>query len=229
MPPSAPQVRFRRALLPPRAFVVFSAMVFSGLILSCQAKIGDPCKRAYDCGVTVLRQCDMAGAKPRACNIKANNDDSSCGECTLENCSLGMCPEEAICIKVYTSEFLSTACNPDAEDIEAGAPNPDKPCDPDREDIDLDDCDMNELCGDDRQCAPLVNDCAPHEVCLAEGLCADEISARTSCRLECSNDGDCRLGYMCKETNTDGVYVAPNPENLAEQIVSKICVRDSSY
>jgi hypothetical protein len=154
------------------------------LIPACQPKIGDPCDRSFDCGVNVVRQCDVSNS---------SNDPEGKGECTLENCSLGICPKEAICVKVYGTEFLSVACDPDLEDIlEDGLVQRD--------------------------------DCAQNEVCLREGLCADEITARTSCRLECENDEDCRSAYTCKATGVDGVYVAPDPDDPGDHQIAKICV-----
>jgi hypothetical protein len=151
----------------------------------CQPKIGDPCKRALDCGINVIRQCDVSNA-PR--------DPKSEGECIVENCSFGVCPKEAVCVKVYASEFLSVSCDPDLEDV------------PSFEGID----------GRD--------DCVPSEICLAEGLCAAEIRARTSCRLECNDDGDCRDNYKCVSTGVGGVYVAPDPAAPTTQRNANICV-----
>ena len=157
----------------------------TALLAGCQPKIGDPCKRAVDCGINVIRQCDVSNA-PR--------DPKREGECIVENCSFGVCPKEAVCIKVYASEFLSVSCDPELEDV----PTAD---------------------------GLFVNDdCAPNEVCLPEGLCADEITSRTSCRLECKDDGDCRSNYECMPTGLNGVYVAPDPENPTKQNSAKICV-----
>lgn len=151
--------------------------------LGCQPKIGDPCKVAYDCGLRVVRQCDVSNAR---------RDPKGKGECTLENCSYGVCPKEAVCVKVYATEFLSVACDPELEDISTTTQGRD--------------------------------DCIADEVCLPEGLCADEIRARTSCRRECNADSDCRSNYQCLSTGVDGVYVAADPENPTKQLDAKICV-----
>jgi hypothetical protein len=155
------------------------------LVAGCQPKVGDPCKRALDCGVNVVRQCDVSNA-PR--------DPKGQGECIIENCSYGVCPKEAVCVKVYATEFLSISCDPDLEDV------------PSFEGMD----------GRD--------DCAPSEVCLPEGLCAAEIRARTSCRLECDEDKDCRDNYQCVSTGVGGVYVAPDPVDPTKQHTARICV-----
>jgi hypothetical protein len=209
----------------PSTLALGLGLALVALFPACKAKIGDPCKRAYDCGVTVQRQCDMSNA---------SNDPAGKGECTLENCSLGICPDEAVCIKVYAAEFLSIACDPDQEDIGVGVWNEDEPCVPSEEDFGRDDCGLQELCvgvdGSESEgfCAPRVDDCEIHEVCLPEGLCADEISARSSCRLMCDDDSDCRSNYMCKTTNADGVYVAPDPDDPDREIIRRICVPDPS-
>jgi hypothetical protein len=153
-------------------------------LLGCQPKIGDPCRKSVDCGLRVVRQCDLSNSL---------RDPKGQGECTLENCSYGVCPKEAVCVKVYATEFLSIACDPELEDVST-----------------------DEQEGRD--------DCEPHEVCLPEGLCADEIRARTSCRRECKDDDNCRSNYQCVSTGIDGVYVAPDPEDPTKQHTAKICV-----
>lgn len=147
--------------------------------LACQPKVGDPCKRGIDCGLNVVRQCDVSNVA---------RDPEREGECIVENCSFGVCPKEAVCIKVYPSEFLSVACDPEAEDM------------------------------------GVRDNCLPTEVCLPEGLCADEVRARTSCRRECNSDRNCRDNYKCVETGSNGLYVAPDPENPIVQQSAKICV-----
>jgi len=165
-------------------FIALAALALGTALVSggCQPRVGDPCKRAIDCGLMVIRQCDVSNA-PR--------DPRGEGECIVENCSFGVCPREAVCVKVYAAEFLSVSCDPELEDI------------------------------------PISNgrdDCAPHEVCLAEGLCAAEISARTSCRRECNKDSDCRDNYQCVTTGVAGVYVAPDPDAPTVGRNANICV-----
>ena len=165
--------------------VALAALAF-GTALGCQPKIGDPCKRALDCGINVIRQCDVSNA-PR--------DPNGEGECIVENCSYGVCPKEAECVKIYASEFLSVSCDPDLEDVPASSDG-----------------------------VAILDDCSPNEVCLPEGLCADEIRARTSCRLECDDNRDCRDNYKCVSTGVGGVYVAPDPADPTAQHTTKICV-----
>ncbi|PRQ02773.1 hypothetical protein ENSA5_21260 [Enhygromyxa salina] len=76
--------------------------------LGCSPQVGDPCKRATDCGLDGVRQCDVSNA---------SRDPDQDGECIVENCSFGVCPSEAVCVKVYASDFVSIACDPDTEDI----------------------------------------------------------------------------------------------------------------
>jgi hypothetical protein len=159
------------------------------LIAGCRDKIGDPCRRAFDCSPRGDRLCDLSNAP---------FDPQGKGECTIEGCSHGACPREAVCVKVYSSMFLSVACDPEREDLE--------PIDADAPELGL------------------VDECDPQEVCLPEGLCADELTARTSCRLECKKDSDCRGNYECVETGTGGVYVAPDPADPGGSSTARICV-----
>jgi hypothetical protein len=161
------------------------ALVFGAL--GCQPRVGDKCKRATDCGVMGTLQCDVSNA-PR--------DPKNEGECIVENCSFGVCPKEAECVKVYATPFLSIACDPELEDIPFAS-------------------------GDE---VDIRDDCLPNEVCLPEGLCADELSARTTCRLECNSDKNCRDNYKCVTTGFGGLYVAPDPEDPTAQNTAKICV-----
>ncbi|KIG13694.1 hypothetical protein DB30_07902 [Enhygromyxa salina] len=152
--------------------------------LGCQPQVGDKCKRATDCGLNVIRQCDVS-----------QRDSKGEGECIVENCSFGVCPNEAECVKVYASEFLSITCDPELEDIPMSSEG-----------------------------AILRDDCLPNEVCLPEGLCADEIRARTSCRRKCKTDKNCRSNYKCVGTGVGGLYVAPDPADPIAENFARICV-----
>src|SRR5262245_40174323 len=55
-----------------------------------------------------------------------------------------------------------------------------RPCDPMTEDITTDDCSLDELC-------PLAGHCVPRS------------SEVRYCMLKCSNNGDCRDGYECRD------------------------------
>ncbi len=172
-------------LAPLASFMSVLSVVAVMSAMGCQPEIGDPCKRSLDCGLQVIRQCDISNAA---------RDPEGEGECVLENCSYGTCPKEAVCIKVYASEFLSQACDPAQEDLP------------------------------DAEGTITRDDCQPSEVCLPEGLCADELRARTSCRRQCKSDGDCRDNYECKRTGFNGVYVSPNPNHPTVIPSDQICV-----
>ena len=61
-------------------------------------------------------------------------------------------------------------------------------------------------------------------MCLPEGLCADEITARTSCRRKCSSNDDCRNGYECLLTGSQGVYRAPDIDDPNNPSNVRICM-----
>jgi hypothetical protein len=167
-----------------RLLFAIAAIALLGLA-GCKPKIGDPCRRAYDCSVRGERQCDVS-------NIP--NDPDAKGECIIEGCASGSCPKEGICVKIYSTTFISLVCDPELEDLV------------------------------DDESGELVSDCDPDEICLPEGLCADEISARTSCRFECKKDSDCRDNYHCVETGAHGIYLAPDEGETLAHDQGRLCV-----
>ncbi|RMG94408.1 MAG: hypothetical protein D6705_16350 [Deltaproteobacteria bacterium] len=171
---------------------ILPLLVLGLLGIGCSPKIGDPCTVSTDCSLRGERTCDLSYLV------------GDRGECIIEGCSRGTCPKEAACVKVYTTAFLSVACNPDREDVATYGDDPD--------------C-VDGVC-------PPLDDCAPEEVCLPEGVCADEVSARTSCRRKCKKDGDCRDGYRCERTGSAGVYFAPTPDDPRSEDTVRICVPD---
>lgn len=168
------------------------------LTFGCQAKIGDSCRRSTDCSIRGERTCDLSN-RTNGQGVRTPNGQ---GECIIEGCGRGTCPKEGTCVKVYGTDFLSVSCDPVREDVAIA-------CDPDEQDCPADCAPASS--GDALSCPPR-NDCESNEVCLPEGLCADEITARTSCRARCKNNGDCRNGYECRRTGHDGVYRAPNAD-----------------
>jgi hypothetical protein len=185
----------------PRSFVLALLALLGPA--ACQAKIGEECLRSTDCSIRGERICDLS----HRVNDQGVVTPSGKGECTIDGCGSDSCPKEAACIKVYGSDFLSVACDPEREDLATA-------CDVEQ---------LGEAVCEARGCVPSIeegtwtcpprDDCEARQVCLPEGLCADEITARTSCRRKCSNDDDCRDGYECVETGTQGVYRAPDIAN----------------
>jgi hypothetical protein len=178
-----------------RPLVTAAILVMLASLAGCRAKIGDACRRSTDCSIRGDRTCDLSHQVDAA----GNEVPGGQGECTIEGC--GSCPKEAACVKVYGSDFLTVACDPEREDraIEGEGP----------------DC-IDGVC-------PPRDDCDAREVCLPEGLCADEITARTSCRRRCKDDGDCRNGYECIRTGTRGVYGAPDLDRPGDVPEYKVC------
>lgn len=148
-----------------------------GLLLAgtaCGPKIGDPCENAFECSPL---------ARDRECD--ASYMYESKGECTIWGCSLGGCPDEAACVTVFPTAFLSGRCQ--AQSQEAA-------------------CGLNELC-------------------LPDGICADARLGRSSCRLICEDDSDCRAGYRCQAAGTNGLYLSPKAGSFVwEGSGASICV-----
>ena len=178
----------------------------------CRRKIGDACIRSTDCSLQGERICDLS-TRVNSAGIRTTSGQ---GECTIEGCGRDSCPKEAACVKVYGSDFLSVACDPLREDIATFCSQSAEACEaagclPSSEDASVYVC-------------PPQDACSPAEVCLPEGLCADELTARTSCRKECKNGDDCRAGYECRRTGSDGVYRTPDFENPDSRDEVKICM-----
>ncbi len=176
--------------------LIFFAVVLGGALAAlsgCRAKIGDACKRSTDCSITGGRICDLS----HRVNKQGQPHPRGSGECIIEGCGRGTCPDEAACVKVYGSDFLSVACDPAREDRATFGP--------------------------DGEPLPPLDECAANEVCLPEGLCADEITARRSCRKKCKSDDDCRAGYECVRTGSRGIYRAPDLSNPSNHKETRIC------
>jgi hypothetical protein len=147
-------------------------------------------------GDACRRSTDCSLQGDRICDL--SNRIGGQGECIIEGCGRHSCPKEAACVKAYGTDFLSVSCDPEREDRAVSAP--------------------------DGATLPPRDDCLPHEVCLAEGLCADEVSARTTCRAKCSKHGDCRGGYECRLTGSRGIYHTPDPRDPTNDGQIRICM-----
>lgn len=198
-------------------------------LTGCQRKIGAACRVSTDCSIRGDRVCDLS----HLVDGDGNYDPQGKGECTIDGCNTSTCPREGECVQVYGAEFLSVACDPELEDRphpyddELGVrirscnvdPAPQKCTDPD-------------LTPGDPGCVPVFadgqavacNDCSASEICLPEGLCADVLSARTSCRKRCRNDRKCRDGYECRSTGSNGVYPVSSPDHPFGAEDTSICM-----
>lgn len=168
-----------------RLAVVLALIAHTFVLEGCQRRIGSPCRTSVDCSIRGERICDLS----HLVDGDGNQDPQGRGECTIDGCSPGSCPKEGICIQVYSTEFLSVACDPEREDRT-------------REE----------------------NRCDNNEICLPEGLCADISSVRRSCRKECTSDRNCRAGYECRGTGSNGVYVATDPADPTDIDTATICM-----
>jgi hypothetical protein len=198
-----------------RIVLVLAALALLG---GCKRKIGDPCTRSTDCSIRGDRSCDLS----HRVNSSGIPTPSGSGECTVESCGADSCPKEAECVKVYGSDFLTVACDPDREDRATFSrfrgKTPDEGC------ITCEDgCEACPEGEGDCQICPPRNECESNEVCLPEGLCADEITARTSCRRRCKENDDCREGYECSTTGSRGIYHAPDLDHPGQVDEVRIC------
>ena len=196
-----------------RRLLLALALTAPILLFACQRRIGSSCKVSTDCSIQGTRVCDLS----YLVNGDGDLDPAGKGECIIDGCTPSACPREGTCMQVYGAEFLSVACDPELEDRpqsysdELAARIASCRSDPDGE---------THIEG-----APVAcNDCDTHEVCLPEGLCADILSVRTSCRKECSRDSQCRDGYECRESGSTGVYRVATPAFPFGNGSVKICM-----
>lgn len=169
---------------------------FLAVALGALATFGSACRA--EIGDACRRSTDCSLQGERTCDL--SNRIGVQGECTIEGCGRNSCPDEAACVKTYGTDFLSVACDPERED--------------------------KAVLAADGTVLPPLDECLPHEVCLGEGLCADEVSARTSCRRACKSNRDCRAGYSCRLTGSGGVYQTPDPNHPDNLRQVKICQPD---
>jgi hypothetical protein len=162
--------------------------------IACSQQIGASCQTASDCNPNGGRICDIS--QPG-------------GYCTILGCNETSCPSEATCIRYFPVQFLTKPCNPSCEDrlcqpalgggdggtstSDAGLPLCPAVCPPESTQAQPDCCPNGP-----------TNDCTADEVCLDEGLCAPLSSEMRFCAQVCGSDSDCRGGYVCRPTGTQG-------------------------
>jgi len=125
----------------------------------CGKEIGDECLAGTDCATDGTRSCDTS---------------SSQGYCTIQGCDFDTCPDEAVCIRFFTGNFVNRDCNPATEDsMQMGV-------------IPTDDCSLDELCS-------LVGKCVPRssEVRYCMRKCSDD--------SDCRDHYECRDLELMKE------------------------------
>jgi hypothetical protein len=174
-------------------------------LLLCAAAVcalfSSGCRAKIGDACNVSTDCSLLG--DRICDL--SHRIAGRGECTIEGCGRDSCPKEAACVKAYGTDFLSVSCDPEREDKAVVAPE-------------------GATMPPEGETIPPRDDCLAHEVCLPEGLCADEVSARTSCRRKCSEASDCRGGYECRITGSNGIYHTPDPRNPNNDGQIRICM-----
>lgn len=117
----------------------------------CRSKIGGACKVSTDCSLRGDRICDLSFLVDEQGLPSADGK----GECIVEGCRPGSCPTEAVCVQVYSTEFLSVACDPEAEGRTRA------------------DCDPDEICLPEGVCA---------DVNTARNTCRRECTNDSTCR-----------------------------------------------
>jgi hypothetical protein len=183
---------------PHRTLAVLAAVVALGGA-ACSHAIGDDCKTSADCDPSGTRACDLS--QPG-------------GYCTIAGCNETSCPSGSTCIRYFPQMYLSKACDPTCEDLacDAGVAEDGGVADGDAA--------VNPAADGAVDDGGLVieDDCEPDEVCVEVsnqphvGLCSKQTYEQRQCAKSCSSNNDCRAGYWCRPSGTDGnLVLATNP------------------
>jgi hypothetical protein len=176
------------------------ALLFFGLAVlatsACTRRIGDACTTNVECSPLGDRFCDLA---------------SPSGYCTVEGCDSSSCPDSAVCVR-----FFSLKVGDGAQ------------CDSQRVAMTAADCANSSGCcvAGTPGCCKIGEQClCSQEGCGTQGYCASESTERRWCMHACSNDGDCRDGYQCRPTGTNGSLAVTylNPDGTTTVPVYSYC------
>lgn len=129
-----------RLLMPLHRVLALISLFY--LLSACQPKIGDPCTISTDCSPFGERSCDFSYPINEA-GVPDPADGE--GECIIEGCSRNTCPDEATCVKIFSTDFLSHACDPEREDQ------------PSSTQAALNDCTPSEICLPEGLCAYTIS------------------------------------------------------------------------
>ena len=88
--------------LPRRGLLLLGMLAVALSTGACSSEIGDACETNIECSPNGDRICDTAQSE---------------GYCTVQGCSAGSCPSEAVCVVFYPVNLLSTPCDPATEDV----------------------------------------------------------------------------------------------------------------
>ena len=119
------------------------------------------------------------------------------GYCTIQGCDYNTCPEDSACIRFFTGGFSNRICDHLAEDV-----------------------------FEDRATQPLADDCTLDELCSLEDVCVPRSSESRYCMATCSDDGDCRDGYECRDIDlmiAHGGEPVLAPGNAIDDSAPKFC------
>ena len=106
------------------------------------------------------------------------------GYCTLDGCDDSSCPSESVCVRFFDQKFPTGTCSSPPGTIG--------------------ECRADELCV---VCGPSSSQPEPLSCCVPS------TSERRFCALKCGSSGDCRGGYVCRTSATDGSLALTSDPN----------------
>jgi hypothetical protein len=139
------------------------------------------------CGHNIGDRCasnvDCAQDGSRICDLSQPG-----GYCTLDGCDDSSCPSESVCVRFFDQKYPTTTPCPDPN----AAPGTVGECQPD------------ELCV---VCGPSSSQPNP------QSCCVPSVSERRYCAFKCGSNGDCRGGYVCRTSATNGSLALTSDPN----------------
>ena len=150
---------------------------------ACTRGVGDPCTTNVMCSPLGDRFCDLA---------------SPDGYCTVEGCDSTTCPGDAVCIRFFSLKIGNGGqCNANLTPM---APA---------------DCASSSGCcvAGTPGCCQIGEHCLCDQAgCGTQGYCASESTERRWCMHACTHDSDCRTGYQCLTTGSNGSLAVAVPD-----------------
>jgi hypothetical protein len=123
------------------------------------------------CGKEIGDACVLdSECDPNGERICATKGGESGGYCTIQGCDYNTCPEDSVCIRFFTGGFTNRPCDHQTEDV-----------------------------FEDGAIMPLSDACTLDELCSLEDLCVPRSSESRYCMATCSDGGDCRDSYECRD------------------------------
>jgi hypothetical protein len=194
------------------ALALLAACLWASVLFAagCARQIGDSCSTNVDCSPLGNRYCDLS---------------SPDGYCTIEGCDSASCPDSAVCIRFFSPKITQgPSCLPMQTPMSPmDCPSPTSSCCPAGKKLNM---------SGSQQCCQIGEQCLCSDTTLdgcdpAKGstnfFCASESTEHRWCMHPCSSDSDCRNGYRCLTSGTNGTQAVTQSDGGVRIPVLQFC------